>query len=439
MSRACIGWSMLALLAALTACASSTCAEPADLVIEAELVPQRVYVGSEALLRLRLFRAPGVTHGVLHPPALGDAAELSLLGPILTYTAERAGVLYEVLERTHVIVPRRAGHLVVPGAEFQGALRYAEVFGRTAAIRPRGARGPQRMLEVRPIPAGAGTPWLPARRLTLEESWSRDLDALSAGTPVTRTLILRAEGIAGDRLPRLEMAAHSALLVHHDQPEFATEYLAAGMIGRRVQRIMLMPITAAEIALPAISVRWWDVGADAPRTATLAGRRLRLQPAIAPAAVVREAPTHVSVPARLQLLLALIVIVVVSALWWHWQTRALRAARQQLRAACRKNDARGARDALIEWGKAAALAAPGAPALPVHRIGAAWPDARARAQLDALDAALYAGRAWDGKAFWRRVRPWLRKPAARRSVRVSPLPPLFRLQAQKGARPRRIW
>lgn len=437
-SRIRAGWKMAALLAVLSACASSARAELADLIIEAELMPERVYVGGEARLQLRLFRAPGVTHGVLRPPALGDAAELTLLGPILTYTAERAGVLYEVLERTHVIVPRRAGRLVVPGAEFEGALRYAEVFGRVAAIKPPSAHGPQRVLEVRPVPAGAGEPWLPARRLTLEESWSRDLDALSAGTPVTRTLILRAEGIAADRLPRLEMAAHPALLMHHDQPEFATEYLAAGMTGRRVQRIMLMPVAAAEVALPALSVRWWDVGADAPRTATLAGRTLHLHAMIAPAAVPREVPASVAVPAMLRWLLASIVALVAAALWWFLRARALRAARGQVRAACRRNDARAARDALIGWGKVAALAAPGAPALPVHRIGAAWPDARARAQLAALDAALYAGGAWDGAEFWRRVRPWLRKPAARRGVPASPLPPLFRLQARGGVQPRRF-
>jgi hypothetical protein len=84
-------------------------AAPPALIVEAELVPARVYVGGEALLRLRALRAPGMPHGVLRPPALGDAAEISLAGTIDTYQSERAGVLYDVLERTHVIVPRRAG------------------------------------------------------------------------------------------------------------------------------------------------------------------------------------------------------------------------------------------------------------------------------------------------------------------------------------------
>ncbi|MEX0637517.1 MAG: hypothetical protein WD155_02145 [Burkholderiales bacterium] len=250
--------------------------------------------------------------------------------------------------------------------------------------------------------------------MTLEESWSRDLDALSAGTPVTRTLVLRAEGLAADRLPRLEMGAHPALVVHHDQPGLSTEYLSTGMIGRRVQRIVLMPVGVGEVVVPELSVRWWDVEADAPRVASLAGRTLLLQAAVAPAAVVPEAEASVSWHRVLRWSLLAILVIGALGFWWHERTRPRREARKKLRAACRRGDARGARDALLEWTKA---------------VGA--PAALERAQMDALDAALYAERAWDGKAFWRAARPCLARRKARRGAPKAPLPPLFRLQARR--------
>jgi hypothetical protein len=95
------------------------------------------------------------------------------------------------------------------------------------------------------------------------------------------------------------------------------------------------------------------------------------------------------------------------------RTQARREARRKLRAACRRNDARGARDALAEWAQAVGAK----PAL----------DA---AQMAALDAALYAGRAWDGEAFWRAAR--LAKPKTRRAAPKAPLPPLFRLQPPRA-------
>ena len=81
-----------ALALALLAAALGARAAPAELIVEAELLPARVYVGGEALLRLRALRAPGIPHGVLRPPELGEAAQISLAGAIDTYQSERAGV-----------------------------------------------------------------------------------------------------------------------------------------------------------------------------------------------------------------------------------------------------------------------------------------------------------------------------------------------------------
>jgi hypothetical protein len=387
-------------------------AAPAGFVIEADLLPARVYVGAEAILRLRLVRAPGVHYGMLRPPALGEAAEMWPLGPIRWFETERAGVIWQVHERTYVVVPLRAGGLVVPGAELEGPLR--------ASLESGVARGPRLVLEVRAPPAGASEPWLPARRLTLEESWSRDPSALSAGTPVTRTVVLRADGIPAQRLPQLEMAAHPALRVHHDRPDLVTEYHATGATGHRIQRIVLVPLDEGELLLPELSVRWWDVGMDAPRIATLPGRTLRLRAALPPPAApeVRGISTVRWMAAAFALLLA-------AMLWWRARTDAAREARKQLRAACRANDPRSARAALIEWWNV--VSPDPAPPL-VQRIGAAW-DAGARAQLSALDASLYGRRAWNGKEFWRRVRPALRK-ATTRQVTPAPSPGrFFRLQA----------
>ena len=408
----------------LLACAFCARGAPPGLLLEVELEPARVYVGGEARLRLRLLRLPGTPYGALRPPALGEAAEVSERATVRRYELVRSGATYQVLERTHAVVPRRVGRLAVPQSELERLMHSVGVEKRDAAA----ARAAKRSIEVRPVPAGAGGPWLPARRVTLEESWSGDLAALAVGAPVTRTVLLRAEGLAAERLPRLEMAALPGLRPHHDKPELATEYREEGMAGRRLQRIVLMPIAEGDVELPEMSVRWWDVAADAPRTATLAARTLRLGPALLSEAPADE-PAGISGRAVLRVFAAAITLLSVAVLWQYLRTQPLREVRRQLRAACRRNRAGGARDALVVWWK---LVAPDAPVPIVLRFGAAW-DAGARAQLAALDAALYGGGALDGKAFWRAVRPWVRRNPARRAAAVPPaLPPLFRLQARGG-------
>lgn len=404
----------LAFALLLAACAA---AHAADYRIETEFDPPRAYVGSQMVLRQRLLRAPGLPYGVLRPPRLEDTAEVSPLGFVPDYRAERAGRPYLVRERAYLIVPLHVGPLAVPAPELDGPLREARPASRAAP----------RVLEVLAPRAAAGEPWLPARSVTLEESWSRDPQALAAGEPVVRTLVVRAEGITGNRLPALEMAPLPGISAHHEADRFRSVYLASGMGGWRERRVVLMPLDEGALELPAISLAWWDVVADAPRVATLPARTLRvgLAAAAPPPAPMEE--TAMS-PLAVMRWFALVVFLLAGAsLWAYARGQARREARGRLRDACRRGNAAGAREALADWWKAAA----GSESAPLLRaMGEAW-DPPARAALDALDAALYGAKAWDGKAFWRAVRPWLRRAPRREAARKAALPPLFRLQAPR--------
>lgn len=380
-----------------------------DFAIEAELSPGAVYVGSEAILRLRLLRGPGVPYGVLRPPALGDAAEVWPLERVRWYETTREGVPWQVHERTYLILPRRAGRIEIPGAELEGPLRHVLTKEKRPPWPARSLRGVPIRLEVRPAPDGANEPWLPARSVTLEESWSHDPATLTVGTPVTRTVIVRAEGLPARRLPVLLRFDDQALRLHHDQPEYRTEHRASGTVSRMSQRVVLVALDEGEVVLPAVNVHWWDVAADLPRVATLGARTLRLQ---IPAAedAVEPAASQPDSPARSERAAAAAFGLLLAAwLWWHARTHARRDARRKLRQACLANDAPAARDALAEWWTATRKGSP----LPLlSAMGEGW-SAEARAALRSLDAALYGKRAWEGAKFWRSVRRCLRRKPGR--------------------------
>jgi hypothetical protein len=407
----------LAFALLLAACAA---ARAADYRIETEFDPPRAYVGSQVVLRQRLLRAPGLPYGVLRPPRLADAAEVSPLGRVPDYRAVRAGRAYLVRERAYLVVPLRAGPLAVPAPELDGPLAAAAIAAQAAP----------RVLEVLAPRAAPGEPWLPARSVTLEESWSRDPHALAAGEPVVRTLVVRAEGITGNRLPALEMAPLPGLPAHHEADRFRSVYLPSGMGGWRERRVVLLPLDEGARELPPISLAWWDVAADAPRVATLPARTLRIGPAAAVAPPTPPMEEMALSPLAVMRWFALVVFLLAGAsLWAYARGQARREARGRLRDACRRGDAAGAREALADWWKAAA----GSESAPLLRaMGDAW-DPPARAALDALDAALYGAKAWDGKAFWRAVMPWLRRAPRRAAARKAGLPVLFRLQADGGA------
>ncbi|MGH8688136.1 MAG: hypothetical protein ACREVQ_10580 [Burkholderiales bacterium] len=369
-----------------------------DIIVEAAIQPSRVYVGGEALLSLRLLRAEGVSYNELMPPDLGDAAQVVSRHSSRSYREVRSGVSYFVLERNFSVIPKRAGTLALQGGIVTGLYRGPQV------TLPHGAtQGPALSLAV--LPARAN-PWLPARRLTLEETWSTDPSALASGAPVTRTLVLFAEGVTADRLPVLEVPRYAALRAHYDRPEAVTDFGDFGLTARRVQRIVLLPVDDGVVELPEIRVSWWDVVADVPRVAVIPARRLRVSASLPEAAPVEEPGLAPLTLARW--MAALVLVISAAALGWHLRTRSVRDAREKLRSACHRNDPRGARDALADWEKAAGASAS------VDRAP--------------LDAAIYGGHDFDdGAAFWRAVEPQLRR---RPDPRPAP-PGFFRLQPRR--------
>ena len=59
------------------------------------------------------------------------------------------------------------------------------------------------------------------------------------------------------------------------------------------QRIAMVPGTAGELKIPELQVEWWDVEADAPRTALIPARTI----AVAPASTQAPRPVLVAPPA----------------------------------------------------------------------------------------------------------------------------------------------
>ena len=304
-------------------------AQAPDLIVEAAINPARVYAGGEALLMIRLLRAEGVSYGELKPPDLGDAADIVSRHSSRSFRETRSGVSYFVLERNFSVIPKRAGTLSFQGGSVTGLYRGLEV-----ALAHGSTLGPSLSLDV--LPARA-QPWLPAQRLTLEETWSADPSALAAGAPVTLTLVLSASGITADRLPALEIPPNYALRAHYDRPEVVTDFNDLGLTARRVQRIVLLPVDDGEVTLPEIRVPWWDVVADAPRVAVIPARTIQVSASVAE---VKEVEEPIVGPSPLLRWVAVLMgLAAAVALWRYVRGHAARDARSRLREACRRNDA----------------------------------------------------------------------------------------------------
>jgi len=153
-------------------------------------------------------------------------------------------------------------------------------------------------LEVARPPVTAGTWWLPARQLTLTETWSEPPEALTLGRPVRRTVTLEAEGVTDDQLPPPPDLAADGLIVFGEAPERTTVIGVApraskpervrqllprpgryavvegrdGPVGRISYAWAIRPTSGTPAEVPAIVVPWFDTEAGEMRTAVLPPR-----------------------------------------------------------------------------------------------------------------------------------------------------------------------
>ncbi len=430
------------------------------LFLEAELVPQQAYVGSQLVYRVRLLRSVSLRSGNLSEPKVsGAGAIIEKLGDDRSFETLRNGVRYVVVERNFAIFPQQAGTLTVEPSVFQGQIAQASRFGFNTDLRARRIVSEAFSVEVKAIPTTAQRPWLPSPDVQLVEEWPQDPPRFRVGEPLTRTLRLTASGISAPQLPALAGALPDGLKQYADQPYVRNQTGADGLTGVRQEKIAIVPSRVGRFELPAIEIPWWNTETGQQEYARIPARGIE----VSAAADFQPGPPPLPVPALPAatapaaepggasragaglwpwVSLALVIAWLATALLW-WRQRRVRQAEPaplpryqpstpspeppkdefpELRQACQQNDAAACKSALLGLGKTRW------PDQPPASLGALATrvDADFAETIDELNRALYgqATVAWDGAALLREAQRWLKSKPVETAAETSPIPPL---------------
>lgn len=257
-----------------------------DVFVETTVDAEHPYVQQTVGVTVRLNYAIPLLSGQLDldPPA---GASLQRLGEDISYQRMLGGRRYEVLERRYLLVPERSGPLLLPGARLT-AIRGAGFTGplfeddRT----PVAAAAPARLLQVRPIPADAPSPWLPLHAVQLR--YLRAPTQAFAGAAATVEVELEADGATAAQAPALEWPATPGVQVF-PEPAQVQERFVDGRPRVSVRRVFaLVPQQPGALALPGPQLAWWDADAGRAQRATLPPLRLQVAPGNAAAASVGD-------------------------------------------------------------------------------------------------------------------------------------------------------
>ena len=417
----------------------------APVFIDASLDQDSVYVQAQALLTLRIYHSVSLYDDSSLSPLEIPQARVEVLGEARTYEREINGVRHGVIELRYAIFPQESGELLIP----------AQVFSATAVDRSRSddfnpfgprtgkvtrVKSPEVPLQVKAKPASypADAPWLPARALSLAEVWSPQPEQARAGESLTRSILLKVEGLSSAQLPPLPATRGQDLRRYPDQPQLANQAGETGLTGSREEREALVPNRSGPLELAAVEVPWWNTAEDRLEIARLPA--LTLQVASNPSLEAQDSPLQPAPtilqpgpplwPWQLSSALLSLTTLLGFALWWRARRQPAVMPNQQagpsprnllddLKRSCLANDSQATRHALDAWARQQpeTLADMAARFTPLS-------DA-----LDGLNGALYSesGQHWQGRNLWLAIRslPAVENPESNVNSEASALPPLY--------------
>ncbi|HVL02484.1 MAG TPA: BatD family protein [Dongiaceae bacterium] len=359
--------------------------------MDAQVDRKEVYVQQQVIYTVRLYRRIDLHDSEYFPPKV-DEAVMEPLGNKREYMSTQDGRSYIISEQRYVIFPQKSGELDIPAAEITGTIFLSgnnsflmDPFNGKQIRR----KSPALRLTVKPQPASypVDKPWLPAHSLKLQESWKPANPEFKVGEPVTRSIMIEAEGLAPSVLPPIKPPTFPNLKLYPEQAETASNIGARGQISTRTENLAMIATAPGTLELPPVEVTWWDLDEEKVKVAQLPAHTLQIEGA-APqqqtdgamttptaAAEPDDAPASISGEVNhtwqwIALVALVLWLLTLGGAAWLWRQRQAaanaqdadapdaterfssaqaNAARQKFDAACASNDAAAARTALIDW------------------------------------------------------------------------------------------
>jgi hypothetical protein len=293
-----------------------------------------IHVQQQIPMTVRLYAALPIRDGTLSDPAPVDTV-VERLGEDRSYSVERNGKRYQVIERHYALFPERSGSLTIPPVVFRGSVAaqnrgqrhsrsafsdpffndpifdrafgnsgFAQMFssplfsgdpmGMFGARRSVSAQSEALIIEVQPRPTAAkGRSWLPASDLQLSDSWVDQPPDWQVGKPVERTVTLRATGLAGSQIPQITFQAPTGVRVYPGKPEHESRTDGDRIFGISKQSVTYIPTKEGTVEIPGLQVNWWDINDEQNRVTSLP----KWQVPVAPGTLPKEYADEPVVPA----------------------------------------------------------------------------------------------------------------------------------------------
>jgi len=418
---------------------SRTSTNRGDLFIEATVNKQEAYVQEIIILTLRIYTSVQITKPKL-PELTLPGLMIEKMGESQFETRETDRNYY-VLEYRYALFAHKSGELIIPKQRYQISQIISNGPRSLFDIRDFGTQTQARFLStedipitIKPIPTSNPAPyWLASDDVTLTDNWPEEQN-IELGTPITRSIEIRALGNLGANIPPLPDNTPTKLKEYREQPSLSNTRAGETLLATRIENIAIVAVEPGLYALPEIQLHWWSNKEKRFKTSTLPERRITAQAtahdtelatpisvapidiktasaannssnsSITPTSFYLNVHLWMGVSASLLITLLSVVFIVfrrrkiissVKTTNHIIRQHSIKNRLKEMREACRLNDARQARIAIIHW---AEKKWPDDAIFTLDDVKQKINDPGLRALLEELDSTLYKNLShWNGQ------------------------------------------
>ena len=198
----------------------------------------------------------------------------------------------------YALFPQKSGTLKTPEVRFQGyyltrsrgfndpfddlfggnlgGIGFADMFATRNPVLLTAA--PQ-SIKVRPIPEENGTNWwLPAKQVALMAEWEPRQPQFKVGEAVSRTIYLKAVGVAENQLPDIRFAQTPNLKQYPDKAISSSGLENGQVVAVKKITNVYIPTTSGAQTIPEIALDWFNVQTNQMERAVLPAVNIEVMP-----------------------------------------------------------------------------------------------------------------------------------------------------------------
>lgn len=427
-----------------------------DVMISAEISDNQPYVNQQILYTVKLYNSRRLLDASYQPPKVEDALMVPF-GNERRYQVTQGGRNYVVEEQQFAIFPQKSGALKIQPPSFN-ALIY-DIQPNRISVEAKATP-----IQVQPIPANyQGKDWLPAKQITLSDSYDKNTSSLPEGSTLVRTIRLDAVGVPAQLIPSLDFGNSDEFSIYPDKPTLSNAFKQDDLVGTSTITLSYLLNKPGKITIPALKLSWFNTTTGKEELTTLPelaievkahpNAKLNNENELKQNIIKSNQPsekleklesrftpipnTHsLSIDYKgWWLALGLACLWLLTLLVWYCQRQkqinglpSKRQLEKQLKIACTNNHTTTVRDLLLLWAR---LQWPTRTLLNLNEVEQIVSDEQAKIEINNLIQALYhqtkKGQSWQGTPLWLALSKMKSPGNRKKPIKQDVLAPINRL------------